>query len=70
MSWFSKAKEVVSPTVIKKKFVPKSDITAYEVAYILSRCNMWTLPAHEVNFPEEKWNALEPQYKRHFEDRE
>jgi len=61
--------KVIPLKIIRKKFVPQPDITAYEVAYILSHCNMWTLPAYEVNFRDEQWNNLDPKYQRHFEDK-
>ena len=53
---------------IKKRFVPHADITAYELAYLVSKFVGMGPSARGINFTCEQWHLLDHQYKRHFVD--
>ena len=58
---------------IVAKFVPKKDITAYELAIIVSRIGAvpnGNLFNQNVYIPTEKWEDIPPEVRRHFNTHE
>jgi len=49
---------------VKARFVPREDITTYELAVIVKKMRG---PTEVVTFGRGQWEALEPEIKRHFE---
>jgi hypothetical protein len=67
MKWWSHITAI--PTYdVKKRFVPKSDITPFEVAYILGNITGLGSLSYQILFTQNQWLNLEPQFKRHFDD--
>jgi len=49
-----------------KYFVPEKDITAYELAYIMSHLSLMTPPRWGVHIAEDAWRVMPQNIKRHF----
>lgn len=50
--------------MIKARFVPKEDITVYELAQVVAKMRG---PTEVVCFGRQQWETLAPGIKRHFE---
>jgi hypothetical protein len=57
-----KPKEI--PPMLRLKFVPALDITAYELAFICSKCSPHRKP---IFIAPDAWNGLGPDIQRHFQ---
>ena len=65
---FNWKKKPNAPKIIKR-FTPKEDITAYEIAILSAKMSPYIAAYNGVLFEDDQWDILPDNLKRHFVDK-